>query len=150
MKYRQYKVLTFIFFVTFILSGCKDPYRTALSSSAKVSDTVHEAIDATTQYYGSGKLTDTEKQNIANYLTTVTNANMKFRHSIVELHNSGVVGKAEYLGLAQAFIDSVPTDPLAFSYKSKDAQQKFTEVLGAVKTALNSISLAIQNAKGVN
>lgn len=129
--------------------GCpKDPYRASLSGSAKVSDAVAEAVKVTTQYYGLGKLTDSEKATIAGYLNGVTDGNMKFRHGAEDLHNRGVIGKAEYIGLAQAFINSVPTDPLTFQYKSTDSQQKFATVLGAVKTALNLIQTTIDQAKG--
>lgn len=132
------------------LSGCpKDPYRACLSGSAKVADAVHEVVTAEIQYYGMGKLSDEEKQVTANYLNTVTDANMKFRHGAEDLHNRGVVGKAEYLALAQTFVNSVPTDPLAFGYKNPDAQKKFNTVLGTVKTALNLISVTVQSAKGV-
>lgn len=129
--------------------GCpKDPYRASISGSAKVADAVHTAVEVTTEYYATGKVNDGEKAVIAGYLNTVTDANMKFRHGAVDLHNAGVVGSAQYIALAQAFVAAVPTDPLAFQYKSPDAQAKFATVLGAVKTALNLIASTVQNAKG--
>lgn len=129
--------------------GCpKDPYRASLSGSAKVADAVHEAVTAEIEYYGMGKLTDEEKLFVAGYLTAITNSNMKFRHDATDLHNRDVVGKAAYLDLAQVFVNAVPTDPLAFGYKNPDAQKKFNTVLGAVKTAINLVSLTVQNAKG--
>lgn len=145
------RLLTLVVLLPLILlnSGCpKDPYRASLSGSAKVSDAVAEAVKVATQYYGTGKLDDSEKAVVADYLTTVTNGNMKFRHGVEDLHAAGVVGAAQYIGLAQAFVNSVPTDPLAFHYKSADAQQKFSIVLGAVKTALNLIQTTIAQAKG--
>lgn len=126
----------------------KDPYHASLSGSAKVSDAVAEAIKVSTQYYGTGKLDDVEKANIANYLTVVTNGNMEFRHGVEVLHTKGVVGASEYIGLAQAFVNAVPTDPLTFHYKSDEAQKKFAIVLGSVKTALNLIQVTVQQAKG--
>lgn len=130
-------------------SGCpKDPYRASLSGSAKIADAVHEVVQAEIEYYGMGKLTDEEKAITAGYLNAVTDANMKFRHGATDLHNRGVVGKQAYLDLAQVFVNSVPTDPLAFGYKNPDTQKKFNTVLGAVKTAINLISLTVQNAKG--
>src|SRR5690348_394689 len=113
-----------------VLSACNgDAYHQALSASAKVSDTVHEAIQATSTYYAQGKLTDDEKAVIANYLQNVTVTNMTFRKNITDLHNSGITGISAYIQAAQAFVDAVPTDPLAFHYKSADSQAKFNTVL---------------------
>jgi len=132
-----------------LLVGCpSDPYRASLSGSAKVADAVHEAVTAEIDYYGMGKVTDEEKAVVAGYLNAVTDANMRFRHGATDLHNQGVVGKAAYLALAQVFVDSVPTDPLAFGYKNPDTQKKFNTVLGAVKAAINLVSLTVSNAKG--
>jgi hypothetical protein len=119
-----------------------------LSGSAKVADAVHEVVQAEIEYYGMGKLSDEEKAFTANYLTIVTDANMKFRHGATDLHNRGVVGKQAYIDLAQVFVNSVPTDPLAFGYKNPDTQTKFRTVLGTVKAAINLVSLTISNAKG--
>jgi hypothetical protein len=130
------------------LAGCpKDPYRAALAGSDDVASAVHSAITITTSYYGTGKLNDAEKATIAGYLNSVTDANMKFRHGVEAAHTSGATGNAAYLNLAQDFINAVPTDPTAFRYFSADSQQKFATVLGAVKTAINGISLALQRAK---
>jgi hypothetical protein len=153
MKTRRGARAALAFLVTMMavgVAGCpKDPYRASLSGSAKVADAVAEAVKVSTQYYGTGKINDQEKATIAGYLDKVTDANMKFRHGAEDLHQAGVTGKTEYLGLAQAFINAVPTDPLAFQYKSADSQKKFAEVLGTVKTALNLIQLTLQQAKGV-
>lgn len=131
-----------------VVSGCpKDPYRASLSGSAKVADAIHEATTAAKDYYGQGKLTDGEKKAIGEYLDAVNTANEKFKKSVDATHAAGTVGAQAYLDAAQAFVDAVPTDPLAFHYKSADSQAKFNTVLGAVKTALNGISLAIQSAK---
>lgn len=128
--------------------GCpKDPYRASLAGSDDVASAVHAAINITTAYYSTNKLNDAEKAQIATYLNNVTDANMKFRHGVVTAHASGVTGPAAYLALAQDFINAVPTDPTAFRYQSAEAQQEFSTVLGAVKTALNGISLAVQQAK---
>lgn len=129
-------------------SGCSDPYRASLSGSAKVSDAVHEAIGVTSNYYSQGKLTDSEKSVIASYLDNVTDANMNYRHAVVALHNAGVTGPEAYIQQAQAFVNAVPTDPLAFHYKSQDSQQKFNTVLGEVKSSISLIALTVQNAKG--
>lgn len=130
-------------------SGCpKDPYTASLKASDDVSNAVHSAIKVATQYYSTGKLTDSEKAAVAGYLNTVTDANMTFRHNVVAAHTAGAVGNTQYLQIAQAFVNAVPTDPLAFQYKSADAQKEFTTVLGAIKTLLNGISLTISNAKG--
>lgn len=130
------------------MAGCpKDPYRAALAGSDDVASAVKSAITITTSYYGTGKLNDAEKKTVADYLNNVTDANMTFRHGIVAAHTSGTTGNAAYLALAQQFVNAVPTDPTAFHYYSADSQQKFATVLGAVKTAINGISLAIQQAK---
>jgi hypothetical protein len=129
-------------------SGCpKDPYTAAIKASDDVANAVHAAITVATDYYGTGKLSDGEKAQVANYLNLVTDSNMKFRHDVVAAHTQGATVPAIYLQFAQAFVNSVPTDPLAFQYKSVDAQDKFKSVLGAVKTAINAISLMISGAK---
>jgi hypothetical protein len=140
--------LAFSVILAIAFAGCpKDPYRAALAGSDDVASAVHSAIKVTTDYYGTGKLNDAEKAIIAGYLNSVTDANMKFRHGAEEAHTTGVTGNAAYLALAQDFVNAVPADPTAFRYFSADSQKKFAVVLGAVKTAISGITLAIQQAK---
>lgn len=151
MKRARTAVMVFVVMAIAVASlgiGCpKDPYRAALQGSDDVASAVHAAIDITAAYYSTNKLTDAEKAMVASYLNNVTDSNMKFRHGVVTAHDSGVTGNAAYLALAQDFVNAVPTDPTAFRYQSAAAQQEFSVVLGAVKAALNGISLAVQQAK---
>lgn len=131
-------------------AGCpKDPYRAALAGSDDVSQAVASGVKIATKYYSLGKFTDQQKAVAAQILTNVTEGNMKFRHGAVDLHNAGVVGKAQYVGLAQAFINSIPEDAAQLHYFSGDSQKLYYEVMGPLRTAVNGIALAIQNAKGV-
>lgn len=133
------------------LSGCpKDPYRASLQGSDDVSQAVASSIKIATKYYGLGKFTDAEKSAVAGILNTVTVSNMKFRHDAVALNATGkAVGKAEYVGLAQAFLNAIPDDASQLHYYSADSQKLYYEVVGPLRTAINGIALAIQHAKGV-
>jgi len=145
-KTRRLAILSVV--LALALSGCpKDPYRAAIQGSDDVSQAVSAAIPFLAQYYSAGKLNDAEKAQAAGYLQSVTQANQTFRHAVVAAHTSGVKGNAAYVALAQAFVNSVPTDPRAFNYKSADAQTQFNTVLGAVKAALDAIVVLIQNGK---
>ena len=146
MKFKRYALVS-LCVLAFFVAGCKDAYHEGLSASAKIADTVHEAVQVETDYYNQGLLTDAEKARDVDFLINVTNANQKFKDNITLLHKSGVTGIDAYVQAAQALVNAVPTDPLAFQYKSADAQAKFKKVLSAVKTALAGVELAIQSAK---
>lgn len=149
MLLRRMRNLLSLLAAVLLFSGCpKDPYRAALSASDDVANAVASTIKVSSDYYGAGKLNDNQKKEIADILTQVTNSNLKFRHGADALRAQGVVGKAAYLALATEFVNSVPIDPTAYHYFSKDSQVLFYEVLNSVKIALNGITLAIQQAKG--
>jgi hypothetical protein len=150
MNRRKFAQVSFVVALALWLSafGCpKDPYRASIKASDDVSQAVSKAIPFIGEYYTAGKLTDEEKANAAGYLTLVTTGNQTFRKNVNAAHAAGATGPAAYVAIAQAFVNSVPTDPLAFRYKSVDAQNKFKEVLGAVKSILDGIVLVIQNSK---
>jgi hypothetical protein len=135
--------------VVLLLSGCpKDPYVTAIKASADVSAAVSAALPVVASYYTAGKINDAQKARVAAFLGNVTDANMKFRQGAVSLHNAGATGTAAYVALAQDFVNSLPTDPTAFFYYSKDSQDQFNAVLLAVKTAINGVLLLVESAKG--
>lgn len=144
---RQKIILGVVLVFALALSGCPKPYDAAIKGSDDVAQAVSQAIPFIAQYYSAGKLTDAEKAQTAEYLTAATNGNMTFRHAVIDLHKKGVTGAAEYVALAQAFVISIPTDPRTFQYKSKEAQDQFRNVLGAVKAALDGIILVIQSGK---
>src|ERR1700747_2027513 len=145
-KTRRLAILSVV--LALALTGCpKNPYDAAIKGSDDVAQAVSAAIPFIAQYYSAGKLTDQEKANAASYLTTVTTSNQTFRKNVNAAHAAGATGSTAYVAIAQAFVNSVPTDPRAFQYKSGDAQTKFNEVLGAVKDALDGILLLIQSGK---
>lgn len=133
-----------------LLMGCpKDPYRAALQGSDNVAAAVHTAIAVTTDYYGNGLVSDSEKATVANVLQVITVGNMTFRHCVVAAHNANAAGQAPYLACADAFASQVATtDPSLLGFKNPKAQEELRSYLQAVKTAINGISLAIQSAKG--
>jgi hypothetical protein len=149
MRTKRLRAVALALGLAVALSGCpKDPYRAAIQGSDDVAQAVSAAIPFIAQYYSAGKLNDQEKAQAAGYLQSVTQANQTFRHAVVAAHTSGVKGNASYVALAQAFVNSVPTDPRAFNYKSTDAQKQFNTVLGAVKAALDAVVVVIQSGKG--
>jgi hypothetical protein len=113
-----------------------------------VSAAVSVALPVVASYYTAGKINDIQKAKVAAFLSNVADANMKFRQGAVSLHNSGATGTAAYVSLAQDFVNSLPTDPTAFFYYSKDSQDQFNTVLLAVKTAVNGVLLLVESAKG--
>ena len=149
MKRKRLIILGILLGMALVLSGCpKNPYDAAIKGSDDVAQAVSKAIPFIAQYYSAGKLTDQEKSTAASYLMTVTILNQTFRKNVNAAHAAGATGPAAYAAIAQAFVDAVPTDPRAFHYNSVDAQTKFNEVLGAVKTVLDGIVLVIQRSKG--
>jgi hypothetical protein len=146
---KSFAGLLSLMLVVMLLGGCpKDPYTTAIKASADVSAAVSAALPVVASYYTAGKINDDQKARVATFLGNVVDANMKFRQGAVALHNGGATGTVAYVALAQDFVNSVPTDPTAFFYYSKDSQDQFNVVLLAVKTAVNAVVVLIESAKG--
>lgn len=125
------------------LDGCpKDPYRAAIQGSDDVASSVHAVIKVTGTYYSNGTFNDSQKATVARYLTIVTDCNMTFRKSVVSTHNAGLTGVSAFLPIADSFVSCVKTSAPVV------ADPKVENVLKAVDTAINGISLAVQSAKG--
>lgn len=125
------------------LSGCpKDPYTASLKGSADVSNAVHEAIKVTASYYSTGKLNDAKKAQVAGVLNIVTDCNMTFRKAVVDAHNAGLTGVESFLPIANGFVSCAQATPQA----TNDPNVK--DILKAVSTAIDGVSLAIASAKG--
>lgn len=121
--------------------GCpKDPYRAALQGSDGVSNGVHEAIVTIGNLYSQGVASDSYKVAAARYLDGITDCNMIFRKTVVQTHNAGQTGAAAFLPIANAFVTCTE--------KQVPPSGPADNVLKVVETAINGISLAIQNAKG--
>jgi len=127
------------------LSGCpKDPYRTAIQGSSDVSQAVSSAVKITASYYSTGKLNDQKKAAVAGELNTVTDCNMTFRKAVVDVHNSGQVGIAAYLSVADSFVHCAQISPQVMGDPTA------ANILKSVDAAINGVSLAVANAKGKN
>lgn len=133
-----------IVIASFSITGCpKDPYRASIQGSDDVANGVSTGIKVTAKYYSQGTFSDSQKAFAARYLTVVTDCNITFRKSVTDVHNSGQVGIAAFLPIADGFVNCVNNSaPLATEPKVQDA-------LKIVDSAIRSISLAISNAKGV-
>ena len=121
------------------LAGCpKDPYRAAIQGSDDVSQAVHSAIKITASYYAAGTFNDAQKAAAATYFTIVTDCNMTFRKAATGVHNAGQTGVGAFLPIADSFVACA---------KTSVSDPKVSNVLKAVDTAINGISLAVQSAK---
>lgn len=126
-----------------LLSGCpKDPYRASIQGSSDVSQAVHSAIKITTSYYSTGTFNDAQKATAARYFTIVTDCNMTFRKSVVDVHSAGLTSVSAFLPIADGFVVCVKNSAPVVS------DPKVSNVLKAVDTAINGISLAVSSAKG--
>ena len=126
-----------------VAAGCpKDPYRAAIQGSADVSNAVSSAVKLTASYYSTGKLSDQKKASVAGVLNTITDCNMTFRKSVVDTHNSGAVGAAAYLPIADSFVRCAQMSPQVL------ADPTASNILKAVDTAIQGVSVAIASAKG--
>jgi len=126
-----------------LLAGCTtDPYRAAIKGSSDVSQAVGSAIKITASYYSTGVFSDGQKATAAKYFTIVTDCNLTFRKSVVDVHNAGKTGVQAFLPIADGFVSCVRNSAPVVS------DQKVSNVLKAVDAAINGISLAISNAKG--
>ena len=126
-----------------LLGGCpKDPYRAAIQGSDDVSQSIHAAIKITASYYSVGTFNDKQKATAAKYFTIVTDCNMTFRKAVVDVHNAGQTGVQAFLPIADGFVVCVKNSAPVV------ADPKVENVLKAVDTTINGISLAVQGAKG--
>jgi hypothetical protein len=126
-----------------LLSGCpKDPYRASLQGSADVSQAVSSAIKISVSYYGTGKLNDVKKNQIASVLNTVTDCNMTFRRAVVDAHNAGLTGATSFLPIADSFVHCAEMTP-----QVKQDPNVFN-ILKAVDTAIRGVGLAVASSKG--
>jgi len=126
-----------------LLSGCpKDPYTASLKGSADVSNAVHSAIQITASYYSTGKLNDQKKAQVAGVLNIVTDCNMTFRKAVVDAHNAGLTGVESFLPIANGFVSCAQAAPQVVNDPNAE------NILKAVQTAINGVSLAVSSAKG--
>lgn len=124
-----------------VLMGCKDsPYTAALKGSDDVAAGVHESIVAVGKLYSQGTVDDAYKVAAGHYLDVVTDCNMGFRKSVVTAHAAGQTGIQAFLPIADSFV--------VCTQKAVKPTGTTQNVLHAVDTAINGISVAISNAKG--
>lgn len=149
MRYIRVSKIATIIALAVVLSACpKDPYRAAIQGSDDVASSVSAAVKIATSYYGSALIDDQEKAQVADYLNLVTNGNMAFRHCVVAAHTAQVGGATAYVACADAFITQVRNvNPSTFHFKNPKSQAELSNYLQAVATAINGISLAIENSK---
>jgi len=126
-----------------LLAGCtNDPYRAAIKGSADVSQAVSSGIKITASYYSSGAFNDSQKATAAKYFTIVTDCNFSFRKAVIDVHNAGQTGASAFLPIADSFVVCVKNSaPVT-------ADPKVKNVLQAVDTAIQGISVAVASAKG--
>ena len=132
----------FVVAALFLMACTSDPYKAAIKGSSDVSQAVSSAIKITAAYYSAGTFSDAQKATAAKYFTIVTDCNLTFRKSVVDIHNAGKTGVQAFLPIADGFVSCVKNSAPVVS------DQKVSNVLKAVDTAMNGISLAISNAKG--
>jgi len=126
-----------------LLAGCTtDPYRTAIKGSSDVSQAVSSAIKITASYYSTGVFSDGQKATAAKYFTIVTDCNLTFRKSVVDVHNAGKTGAQAFLPIVEGFVSCVKNSAPVVS------DPKVSNVLKTVDLTINAITLAISNAKG--
>lgn len=128
------------------LNGCpvQDPYRASIKGSSDVSQAVSSGIKITTAYYAAGTFNDNQKALAASIFTVVTDCNMKFRKSVVDVHNAGQTGVQAFLPIADAFVYCAQTS------RPIDLDPAVLNVLKATDSAIKGISLAIASTKGAN
>ena len=126
-----------------LLAGCvKDPYRAAIQGSSDVSAAVSSGIKITASYYSTGVFNDAQKAIAAKYFTIVTDCNMSFRKSVVDVHNAGQTGAQAFLPIADSFVACVKNSaPVT-------ADAKVQNVLNAVDVAIKGVEVAVASAKG--
>lgn len=125
------------------MAGCpKDPYRAAIQGSADVSQAVSSAVKITASYYSAGTINDAKKAQVASYLNLVTDCNLTFRKGITNVHNAGQTGVSAFLPVADGFVQCVAVQA------SVASDPKLSNILKAVDTAINGVSLAVASAKG--
>lgn len=137
----KYLVLTLLLVSSSLfITGCpKDPYTAALKGSDDVAAGVHQSIVTIGKLYSQGVADDAYKAAAGHYLGIVTDCNMSFRKSVVDVHNAGQVGVAAFLPIADSFVSCTqkalpPGGP--------------SSALKAVDSAINGVKLAIASAKG--
>lgn len=142
--FRRTTIIAFVLSATLFLGGCpKDPYRAAIQGSDDVANGVSSGIKITAKYYSVGTFNDSQKALAAKYLTVVTDCNITFRKSVTDVHNSGQIGIAAFLPIADGFVTCVGNSA------SLSADPKVQDALKMVDSAIRGISLAISSAKGV-
>jgi hypothetical protein len=143
MVRRRLQMVLFLVVLVLSLSGCpKDPYRAAIQGSADVSTAVASGIKITASYYSAGTFNDAQKATAAKYFTIVTDCNMTFRKSVVDVHNAGQTGAQAFLPIADSFIVCVKNSAPVVT------DTKVSNVLTAVDTAIHGVEVAISAAKG--
>lgn len=143
MLHRKYSLVIAVLVCAVALAGCpKDPYRAAIQGSADVSQAVSSAVKITASYYSAGTINDSKKAAVAGYLNLVTDCNFTFRKGITDVHNAGQTGISAFLPVADGFVRCVA----AQTSVTNDPQ--LSNILKAVDTAVNGVSLAVASAKG--
>lgn len=143
--HRKFSLVIAVLICAVALAGCpKDPYRAAIQGSKDVSDGVAAAIKITASYYTSNAIDDTQKAKVAGVLSVITDCNTKFRMSVVGVHNSGQTSIQAFLPIADSFVQC------AQSQRAVMSDPKIFNILQAVDTAINGVSLAVASAKGAN
>jgi hypothetical protein len=132
-----------VFALCLAVVGCTtDPYTAAIKGSADVSQAVSSAVKITASYYTSGKLSDAKKSQIGSVLNVVTDCNTTFRKAVVDAHKAGQTGVTAFFPIANSFVVCAQMTPQIKS------DPEAMNILKAVDTAVNGVSLAVSNAKG--
>lgn len=140
---RRLASLILVLTLAFLSAGCpKDPYNASVKGSADVAQAVSSAVKITASYYSTGKLNDQKKAAIAGVLNTVTDCNMIFRKAATDAHNAGQIGVAAFLPIADSFVHCAQISPQVL------ADPSVANILKAVDTSINGVSLVVASAKG--
>jgi hypothetical protein len=139
------------------MAGCKDDAYTAASKSADtITSSVKAAIDWTKQAYDpkcqpSQSCIDRDEKNaIVLVLIDITSGNDEFIKDIKSLHAQNVTAKANYIDIANTFVDSTRTLLASGTLHVKNPQKQadLDLKLKAISAGLNGIGAAIELAKG--
>lgn len=153
-RFRQLGLVAILISVAITAQGCQDDTYTACAKATKdISDTVKTGIDVVQTLYTSTSdihIDKAERDGALGVLSNLTDLNIEFRSQVKTLHANPTAIKADYLRMASSFVSSAQglLASGALHVKNEKAQTRLNTVFETIKTALNGVTLAIQNAKG--
>lgn len=128
--------------------GCPKAYNAAAKASDTISSSVADAIQFTDTLYTSKQISHSEKDAIAGTLNNITDGNVEFRKQVRAIHARGGT-KADYLKLAQSFVDSSTAllNSGVFHIKNEAKQAELNVYLQGIHTGLDTLISSMQAAQ---